>query len=858
MTHEAYHIQQVSSYADLNIQCLCSHGDQFYVGTKEGVLLRYEVSKSQQPQLLRANKYFSKKPILQLAVVPEYDILVALKDGIVTVHDIHQAVTNFPLIHEVRKSKGCYSFSLSVTRTASLTGDTAVYVRMCVVMRRKLQFYYWKNRKFHDLQEDLSLSDTPKSLAWGDDSLCMGTKNEYSLYDVAGGQTVKDLFPTGVNQEPRVTLLQDNRFGLDKEKQTTFISSSGQLNPKGVSWTEVPLAMVHDQPYLIAVLSKTVEIRTDESSPKLLIQTLELPKPRFVARGGPGKIYLASSNVIWTLTMVPVSEQVPQLLRDKQFELACKLATICDKSSADKSKRIQNIQMLMAFDLFCDFKFKESMDLFIELDICPSHVIGLYSGLLPDGFQDQLKYPDTPPVLQGRELENGLSALIEYLTNVRTKLKQPSCPSTLTPEPLVEGVTVITTKKMAFQILDTTLLKCYLQTNDAMVAPLLRLSDNCCNMEETEKVLKKSRNFEELVIFYKTRSLHRKALDLLRSHSADPDSPLSGHSRTVNYLQNLGPNHIEIVLEFSLWVILSSPEDGLTIFTEDLDTVETLPRAQVLNWLLKQADARMLVIPYLEHLIYVWNETDPYFHNSLIIQYKEMIVASNNTDSVSRKKLRRLLENDESFYNSDQVLDQFLDLDCLFEERAILLGRGGRHREALIVYIMILGDLTMARQYCENQKTAGKSQVYQDLVELLVTPSQSTPLPPFVSLSPKCQLPDMESAISILEEHWQDVDIARVVFSLPHSAKLPQLSTCLVAAIQNRVAKKHKLQLIRALERSTNLQLKRDRVLKESRKLELTEESVCAVCGKKFTSSTAFVMRPDGALVHYFCFNPSM
>ena len=28
-----------------------------------------------------------------------------LKDGIVTVHDIHQAVTNFPLIHEVRKSK---------------------------------------------------------------------------------------------------------------------------------------------------------------------------------------------------------------------------------------------------------------------------------------------------------------------------------------------------------------------------------------------------------------------------------------------------------------------------------------------------------------------------------------------------------------------------------------------------------------------------------------------------------------------------------------------------------------------------------------------------------------------------------
>ena len=96
-------------------------------------------------------------------------------------------------------------------------------------------------------------------------------------------------------------------------------------------------------------------------------------------------------------------------------------------------------------------------------------------------------------------------------------------------------------------------------------------------------------------------------MDLLRSHSADPDSPLSGHSRTVNYLQNLGPNHIEIVLEFSLWVILSSPEDGLTIFTEDLDTVETLPRAQVLNWLLKQVNIRKTMsmpIPSCTHRHY--------------------------------------------------------------------------------------------------------------------------------------------------------------------------------------------------------------------------------------------------------------
>ena len=94
----------------------------------------------------------------------------------------------------------------------------------------------------------------------------------------------------------------------------------------------------------------------------------------------------------------------------------------------------------------------------------------------------------------------------------------------------------------------------------------------------------------------------------------------------------------------------------------------------------------------VEHLIHVWNETEPLFHNTLILQYKDTIVTSNNTDTVSRSKLTRLLQNDESYYSSDQVLQKFPS-DCLFEERAILLGRGGRHREALVVYTMILGKL---------------------------------------------------------------------------------------------------------------------------------------------------------------------
>eukprot|EP00092_Neocalanus_flemingeri_P080994 GFUD01101091.1.p1 GENE.GFUD01101091.1~~GFUD01101091.1.p1 ORF type:complete len:856 (+),score=262.22 GFUD01101091.1:72-2639(+) len=849
--HEAYQATQLLKLP-LNIESICSAGDNLFVGTKEGHLLMYGVvvrpGLEPEVQLLRSNKYFSKKPILKLAVVPEYSILVALKEGVVSVHDIDMAVTNFPLISSVPRSKGCTLFSLSVLRTSSLTGEVAVAVRMCVVLRRKMQFYYWKNRKFWELQGDLSLGDIPKSVAWGGESLCFGTRGEYSLYSVGRGEQegVQDLFPTGRNQEPKVTLLQDNRFALDKDDQTTFISPSGQLNPKAVQWSEVPQAMVHDQPYLVSVLSKSVEIRTDE--PRILIQTLELPKPRLVSCSGQGRVYIASTGLVWCLTMVPVSEQVPQLLRDKQFELAVTVANICDESLTDKSRRIQHIQTLMAFDLFCNHKFKESMEVFFQLDICPSHVIGLYTGLLPAEFQDKLVYPDSPPVLQGREMENGLLALIAYLTQMRHKLNNASAPSTLSPQPLVDGIIVIKSKRQALQIIDTTLLKCYLQTNDALVAPLLRLKDNNCHLEEAERFLKKSQKFTELVIFYNTRKLHRKALELLSQHSSKPDSPLSGHSRTVTYLQNLYAEHIDLILEFSLWVILACPEDGLTIFTEDMDTVESLPRGRVLEWLLR--NARQLVIPYLEHLILVWGETNQLFHNSLILQYKDVILDSGHTDTDTQRKLRKLLHQDPTYYTAEQVLPKF-PYDCLFEERAVLLGRGGRHREALIVYIHILGDLEKAMEYCRREKASGKP-VYQHLVELLVVPPDQSQLPG-VRLPEKTREPDLDAAVAVLEQHGQDIDLGPVLTSLPGSASLHRLANFLTAAIQAQVAARHSVQLVRALQHSAHIQLQETRVMQEGVRLDMNERSVCVQCGKRFTTLSAFARRPDGKLLHYSC-----
>ena len=65
-------------------------------------------------------------------------------------------------------------------------------------------------------------------------------------------------------------------------------------------------------------------------------------------------------------------------------------------------------------------------------------------------------------VLTGHEIESGLLALIEYLTQKRNELMKKEEIQTTA---IVEGCTTIRSKKQLSQIIDTTLLKCYLQVS---------------------------------------------------------------------------------------------------------------------------------------------------------------------------------------------------------------------------------------------------------------------------------------------------------------------------------------------------------------------------------------------------------
>ncbi|KAM6204134.1 vam6/Vps39-like protein isoform 3-T3 [Sarcoramphus papa] len=726
--HDAFEHVPILEKLPLQIDCLAAWEEWLLVGTKQGHLLLYRIKKDIgcnrfEVTLEKSNKNFSKK-IQQIHVVSQFKILISLlvpalptpacvdfcclrPQNNIYVHDL----LTFQQITTVSKAKGASLFTCDLQQ--SDTGEEVL--RMCVAVRKKLQLYFWKDREFHELQGDFSVPDVPKSMAWCENSIFVGFKRDYYLIRVDGKGSIKELFPTGKQLEPLVAPVADGKVAVGQDDLTVLLNEEGICTQKcALNWTDIPIAMEHEPPYIIAVLPRYVEIRTFK--PRLLVQSIELQRPRFITSGGTNIIYVASNHFVWRLIPVSIATQIQQLLQDKQFELALRLAEMKDDSDSEKRQQIHHIKNLFAFNLFCQKRFDESMQVFAKLGTDPTHVMGLYPDLLPTDYRKQLQYPNPLPGLSGAELEKAHLALIDYLTQKRSQLvkKLKDSDHQSSTSPLMEGTPTIKSKKKLLQIIDTTLLKCYLHTNVALVAPLLRLENNHCHIEESEHVLKKAHKYSELIILYEKKGLHEKALQVLVDQSKKANSPLKGHERTVQYLQHLGTENLHLVFSYSVWVLRDFPEDGLKIFTEDLPEVEALPRDKVLSFLIE--NFKSLTIPYLEHIIHVWEETGADFHNCLIQLYCEKVqdlmkeyLNSFPADKTPvpageeggdlgdyRKKLLLFLEK-SSWYEPSRLISDF-PFDGLLEERALLLGRMGKHEQALFIYVHILKDTNMAEK----------------------------------------------------------------------------------------------------------------------------------------------------------------
>lgn len=298
------------------------------------------------------NWNFSKKPIIQIDVVPGNNLLFALSDNLISVHNLNQK--SFPVIHVEPRTKGAHMFVLDAINLNSQTNKITVFIRVCVAVRRTLQFYFWKNSVLETFASDIQLTDVPKTFTWIENTICIGFKADYVLYNVSGEKI--ELFPTSSsrNIDPFVTTLSDKAdgnkwegkiFGVTKDDAIIAVDPYNSKNDSVKKKTENETKLknfktltlhcgtaryfIYDEPYIVALINNDVEVHVlERSGPKheTIIQILKnFDNPHLVKRVSQGLILCASTTKLWGIKMVDIVKQRKQILKSRRFELAVHL-----------------------------------------------------------------------------------------------------------------------------------------------------------------------------------------------------------------------------------------------------------------------------------------------------------------------------------------------------------------------------------------------------------------------------------------------------------------------------------------------------------------------------------------------------
>lgn len=244
-------------------------------------------------------------------------------------------------------------------------------------------------------------------------------------------------------------------------------------------------------------------------------------------------------------------------------------------------------------------------------------------------------------LLEGKDLVNAVLELNAYLAGTRARLQRVLDPVTgkLKPQNTKNGTTVDpfvaffgikredsdekleTELQRVFRLVDTTLFRAYMFSRPALAGSLFRIP-NFCDPEVVNEKLMENNRYNELVDFFYGKKLHQQALELLKKFgSVDPPDKaappiLHGPRRTVMYLQNLPPDMIDLILEFSEWTLRADSKIGMQVFVADTENAETLPRHKVVKFL-RNIDV-VLETQYLDHIISELDDMTPDFHNRFV------------------------------------------------------------------------------------------------------------------------------------------------------------------------------------------------------------------------------------------------
>ncbi|OAQ71114.1 vacuolar morphogenesis protein AvaB [Pochonia chlamydosporia 170] len=436
-----------------------------------------------------------------------------------------------------------------------------------------------------------------------------------------------------------------------------------------------------------------------------------------------------------------------------------------------------------------------------------------------------------------------------------------------------------------FRLVDTTLFRAYMFSQPSLAGSLFRIP-NFCDPDVVNEALLEHNRYTELIDFFYGKRLHVKALSLLHRFGSpvkpDEAAPsLHGPDRTIEYLKNLPPSEIDLIIEHAGWALKSNPTYAMEIFTGDTENAETLPRDRVVSFL-HSVDPQ-LERQYLEHIINELDDMTHDFHNRLVELYVDTLRHMNKNwawDEIMSNFVT-FLRDSRQVYSLTKALGMIpKDDPSFYEAQAVILSNMGQHRKALEIYVFQMRDYAKAEEYCnrvhKSQDMAvgpsmnsmenasidtddGTQSIYHILLSLYLKP------PPLHEVQ-------LKPALDLLSKHGSRLPATSTLSLIPDDLPVNSLEAYFRGRMRSANSLVNESRIVAGLRKAEQIAIAARLNIGDSeingqggrnRHVTITDERHCFVCHKKLgggmrIGGSVVAVLPDNTVVHYGCLNRAL
>ncbi|KAF9648447.1 hypothetical protein BDM02DRAFT_3180162 [Thelephora ganbajun] len=325
--------------SECQIVCSQALGPEIYVGCSNGQLLRFGLQAGSPDQIethsiLGTQALPTPKPIEEIILVPCVARILVLSDG--QLHFFTLPELDILPIPPIRNVQAVTVDQQALTRSflhAPL--HTVEAVDFCVTKKTGLGLFSLREKLV--LHKDFPLSNCRPGARRTGPLLCIADKENFNLLDLRRG-TLLPVMPLShagaAPTKPIITVIGGNEFlivsTLEDRGLAVFISGSGDPVRGTFEYSQYPVAVSYDDPYLVALMpDQTLEIRDIETqSIKQIVPAPEqTSEPRRDLAWNPQSHMVPSTQLMDALQLVhTLISQIGALLELHRIDQAVALA----------------------------------------------------------------------------------------------------------------------------------------------------------------------------------------------------------------------------------------------------------------------------------------------------------------------------------------------------------------------------------------------------------------------------------------------------------------------------------------------------------------------------------------------------